>query len=264
MIYTGTASWNIPKIAENDFFKEGEELLRYASRLNAVEINSSFYRDHQLESYIKWGGITPEHFKFSVKLHQRFTHKSDLKIERDDLIINLEAIKGLGDKLGVLLLQFPAGQNFIADRMDKFYGVIREAYNGPVMIEPRNMTWLFRDSLKLMKKYKIGKVIADPEKCPGEVESELVYYRLHGSPEMYISDYSFQYLDNLSQELTTYSNEVWCIFDNTTFGYATLNALTIAQKGDLYESNQRVHDSRHPDVHAIHQTGEHPAADERK
>ncbi len=252
MIYVGTAAWSIPKIAENSFSKSKEEsvLERYAERLNAVEINTSFYRDHKPETYRKWAQTTPGHFRFSVKLNQRFTHKSDLIIEREDLMASLMVIKELGEKMGPLLLQFPAGQNFHAERMDKFYEAIRAVHEGPVVLEARNLTWMFRDAIKLMKKYRISKVTADPEKCPGEFENEIEYYRLHGSPEMYISDYSPAYIDNLVEEMKIHTKDVWCIFDNTTFGYATLNALAVFEKGDVYESYQRIHDGGHTDVHA--------------
>jgi uncharacterized protein YecE (DUF72 family) len=181
-----------------------------------------------------------------------FCTANDLVIEAEDLIENITGIKELGAKLGVLLLQFPAGQNFHTERMEIFYSTIRSVYDGPLVIEPRNMTWMFRDSLKLMKKYRLSKVTADPEKCFGDVEGDIAYYRLHGSPEIYSSDYSPEYLDNLRAELETYQTDVWCIFDNTTFGYATLNALNIHQRGDVYERNQRIHDGGYTDVHAIH------------
>nr|BDT27513.1 DUF72 domain-containing protein [Bacteriovorax sp. HI3] len=253
MMYIGTAAWNIPKIAEGSFIKEGTVLERYANRLNAVEINTSFYRDHKPETYQRWARTTPENFRFSVKLNQRFTHKNDLIIDREDLLANLIVIKELGKKLGPLLLQFPAGQSFHTEKMENFYETIRAVHEGPIVLEARNSTWLYRDAIKLMKKYRISKVTADPEKCPGEFENEIEYYRLHGSPEMYISDYSPVYLDNLVEEMKTFTSDVWCIFDNTTFGYATLNALAVYQKGEVYESYQRIHDSGHTDVHAIDQ-----------
>ena len=135
MMYIGTAAWNIPKIAEGSFLKEGTVLERYANRLNAVEINTSFYRDHKPETYQRWSRTTPENFRFSVKLNQRFTHKNDLIIDREDLLANLMVIKELGKKLGPLLLQFPAGQSFHTERMEKFYEAIRTVHEGPIVLE---------------------------------------------------------------------------------------------------------------------------------
>ena len=66
---------------------------------------------------------------------------------------------------------------------------------------------------------------AEPGGWPG-----VVYYRLHGSPRMYYSSYSPEFLRSLAERLTMYArpeNPVWCIFDNTALGAATSNALEL-------------------------------------
>ena len=104
MIYVGTAAWSIPKIALDSFPLEGSHLERYSNVLNAVEINSSFYKDHQAKSYKRWAESTPENFKFSVKLNRRFTHECDLKIDREDLLNNLKGISELGKAQSFLFM----------------------------------------------------------------------------------------------------------------------------------------------------------------
>jgi len=52
--------------------------------------------------------------------------------------------------------------------------------------------------------------------------------RLHGSPDIYYSNYDETYLDGLAarmREYATRAREVWCIFDNTARFAATPNAL---------------------------------------
>jgi uncharacterized protein YecE (DUF72 family) len=41
-----TAGWNIPRLHRARFAADSSQLQRYASRLNAVEINTSCYRPH--------------------------------------------------------------------------------------------------------------------------------------------------------------------------------------------------------------------------
>jgi uncharacterized protein YecE (DUF72 family) len=55
----------------------------------------------------------------------------------------------------------------------------------------------------------------------------LVYYRLHGSPRVYYSAYTSEYLDGLGQTLRRAAATVpaWCIFDNTALGAATVDAV---------------------------------------
>jgi uncharacterized protein YecE (DUF72 family) len=62
--------------------------------------------------------------------------------------------------------------------------------------------------------------------------SGLVYYRLHGSPEMYASAYSDTYLDALAQTLRAAAQAAptWCIFDNTALDAATANALDLCAR----------------------------------
>ena len=137
MIYVGTAAWSIPKIAAEHFPIEGSHLERYSLRLDAVEINSSFYKDHREKSYKRWASTTPDYFRFSVKLNKRFTHECNLEIDEIDLMINLRTISALGEKWGVLLMQFPKNQDFHFEQMKKFYQVIRKVFQGPVALEVR-------------------------------------------------------------------------------------------------------------------------------
>ncbi len=57
----------------------GSHLERYAAALNAVEINSSFYRPHRLATYERWAASVPEEFQFAVKIPKAITHEQRLK-----------------------------------------------------------------------------------------------------------------------------------------------------------------------------------------
>ena len=74
---------------------------------------------------------------------------------------------------------------------------------------------------------------ADPPRAAGGGEPGgwrgLAYYRLHGSPNVYYSEYPPQFLTELAQGIREMLHErpVWCIFDNTAEGAATGNALAM-------------------------------------
>lgn len=253
MIYVGTAAWNIPKIAAEHFPITGSHLERYSLRLDAVEINSTFYRDHKVNSYKKWAKLTPDYFRFSIKLNKRFTHECDLKIDEMDLVKNLTDISELSEKWGVLLLQFPKRQEFHFESMKKFYQVIRKVFEGPVALEARNLSWMSEDSIDLIKRFNISKVTADPEMCPFDYDSQIKYYRLHGSPETYRSNYDEDFLNNLYEEMTSATKDVWCIFDNTTFGHATNNAVMVKDMGASYERYQKLYVNRDSHLHTLNE-----------
>lgn len=70
-LFIGTAGWGIPQSSKQRFdgSSPGQtQLERYAQKLSAVEINSSFYRPHKRTTYERWAAATPPAFRFSVKL----------------------------------------------------------------------------------------------------------------------------------------------------------------------------------------------------
>jgi uncharacterized protein YecE (DUF72 family) len=100
--------------------------------------------------------------------------------------------------------------------------------------EPRHASWFTDKSEETSRRYKVGRVAADPAKVPGAGEPggtrNLLYYRLHGSPKMYYSAYSAEYLHELSEKITSAdatSREVWCVFDNTARHASWENALQL-------------------------------------
>jgi len=65
-----------------------------------------------------------------------------------------------------------------------------------------------------------------------EAGEGLSYYRLHGSPKVYYSAYSAEFIARVAarvKEEETADRAVWVIFDNTTLGAATRNALELSR-----------------------------------
>lgn len=238
----GTAGWNLPKDYVSHFPAEGSHLERYAGEFNAVEINSSFYRDHQASTYARWATSTPAEFLFSVKLNRYFTHETKLTDSGARLEETLAPILGLGSKLGVLLVQLPPKLEFNREAASRFFSDLRDIYSGPIALEPRHVSWL--KAPPLINQFSLSWVEADPQpfKWAKDLNAELgalitsssrnasfKYIRWHGSPEIYKSRYDDKDLSKLELELQTDVQagdlrHVWCIFDNTTFGFATENA----------------------------------------
>ena len=98
----GTAGWSVPSRYAAEVPAGGSHLERYARRLNAVEINSSFYRSHQRKTYERWAWSTPDDFRFSVKMPKAITHAHGLKKWGALLDAFAAEVTGLGDKLAVL------------------------------------------------------------------------------------------------------------------------------------------------------------------
>lgn len=232
-IRIGCAGWSLPKEHADAFPAEGTHLERYAARFPAVEINSSFYKPHRSTTYTRWADSVPEPFRFSVKVPKVATHERRLTGVEDVLDSFLAEATQLGDKLGPLLVQLPPSLAFSADVAKAFFAALRERFDGAVALEPRHPSWFEPSSEKLITKHRIARVAADPAVVPAAGEpggwDGLVYYRMHGSPKIYYSEYPEAYLESLAKTLTraAKSSEVWCIFDNTAAFAATANALDV-------------------------------------
>ncbi len=226
----GTAGWAIPRPVAPRLPAEGSILERYARVFTAVEINSSFYRPHRRETYVRWAASTPPGFSFSVKLPRTITHEARLAACDAPLTRFLDEVTGLGDKLGPILVQLPPSLRFEAAGED-FITRWRERHPGPTAIEPRHPSWFEPDVDELLAQSRIARVAADPAVVPSAAEpggwAGLTYLRLHGSPVMYASPYGEAALEIVAERLAARSGEAWCMFDNTRSGAAAADALAL-------------------------------------
>ncbi|MGK9234379.1 DUF72 domain-containing protein [Inquilinus limosus] len=233
--YIGTAGWSVPSRYADRFPAEGSHLQRYAQRLNAAEINTSFYRPHRRETYERWAASVPVDFRFAVKLPRTVTHEQRLKDCSELLDRFAGEVAGLGPKLGVLLVQLPPSLAFAAEVVEVFFAELRRRTDAPTACEPRHASWFGPEAEGLLRALRVARVAADPVRAPGAGEpggwGGLVYYRLHGSPRIYYSDYDDSVLAGMRRRLQAHRAEgvpAWCIFDNTAAFAALGNALTVA------------------------------------
>jgi uncharacterized protein YecE (DUF72 family) len=234
----GTAGWAIPKQCGDHFPAEGTHLERYARVLQCAEINSSFHRPHQRRTWERWAASVAEGFLFSVKLPKAITHTAKLVNTGAMLQTFFEQAGGLGEKFGPLLIQLPPSLGFDAALGHEFFTTLREVYAGHAALEPRHAAWFGPDAERLMCEFEIARVAADPAKASTRAAhpggwSGLRYYRLHGAPRTYYSEYSEAALTALAsalREAAKQDAETWVIFDNTALGHATSNALSLEQR----------------------------------
>ena len=229
----GTAGWTLPRDVRAAFEGEGPQLERYATRLNCVEINSSFYRPHRPSTYERWARSVPDDFRFALKIPKEITHTrrfvdADAPLERF-----LDESSALGAKRDVVLVQLPPSFAYDRHIAEPFFVSLRERYSGHAACEPRHPSWFASEPDALMCELRIARVAADPPpvaaaSTPGG-SREITYRRLHGSPVIYRSAYDAARLAGITTALRDATSPAWCIFDNTTFGAATANALAVLE-----------------------------------
>jgi uncharacterized protein YecE (DUF72 family) len=109
-VYAGASgfsypSWRgafYPKDAKPDAF-----LRHYAERVNAVELNNTFYRVPEEGQFDRWAAQTPEGFRFAVTMSRRLT--SFGRVEGVDEFCRMA--RRLGDRLGPLRIKVPQARD---------------------------------------------------------------------------------------------------------------------------------------------------------
>ena len=101
--------------------------------MNAVEINSSFYRPHQPQTYERWAASTPAGFRFAVKCPKQITHEARLEGAEDALARFVGEAGALGGKWAVLLVQLPPSLRFDTRVAGRFFEQVRAAFGGATL-----------------------------------------------------------------------------------------------------------------------------------
>jgi hypothetical protein len=104
--HVGSSGWSYPEW-RGSFYpatsQQADFLRLYAERLNAVELNTTFYRLPSEAQFESWAAQVPDGFQFAVKLSGAITGGGRL----DRIATFCERVQTLGPKLGPVLVQLP-------------------------------------------------------------------------------------------------------------------------------------------------------------
>jgi len=93
------------------FYPDGlaarHHLAYFSERLNALEMDSTFYGTPSDTAVLRWAGVTPIGFKICPKMPRIITHEKRLEDVGNITAEFLDRMRLLGDRLGPILLQFP-------------------------------------------------------------------------------------------------------------------------------------------------------------
>ena len=132
----------------------------YARHFATVEIDSTFYATPRASVVAGWRERTPSGFRFSAKFPKSITHDRKLDGAQAEAEGFVRTMQQLGDKLGVLTLQF--AYDFtpdLAPRLDDFLGRLPA---GPrYAVEVRNRGWLKPDLGEMLSGHGAALVLQD-------------------------------------------------------------------------------------------------------
>lgn len=208
-------------------------LAYYAQQLNAVEINSTFYRKPTQKTLQNWYNTTPDTFKFFIKIPKTITHLQKLVDTREMTAAFCEHIyEGLQNKLAGFLFQLPPSFKYSDDNLQKVLATVDARFVN--VVEFRHVSW-WCDAVKISLQ-QANIVMAGvsillksvDNQIPDDViinNDDTLYYRLHGVPVMFKSEYSEAELTALAEKIKDFSGQKFVFFNNT-FGIAGIkNAL---------------------------------------
>jgi uncharacterized protein YecE (DUF72 family) len=230
MIRIGTSGW-LYREWRGRFYPEelrqDDWLPSYAARFPAVEVNNSFYRLPDPETFRRWRERTPAGFSFAVKVSRFLTHLRRLRDPEEPWERLWSRAVELGPRLGPLLFQlpprFPADVERLRGLLDLLPRRARSAF------EFRDPSWLVPDVFELLE--RAGAALVWPDRPGARQDLPLVsgwaYLRFHqGQPDA--PAYTRASLTAWADRIAGLpADEVWVFFNNDQAAAAPHDALSL-------------------------------------
>lgn len=206
----------------------------YCSRFRSVELNVTFYKLPDKETFHKWYGETPSGFKICLKGSRFITHVKKLKASAEPLDVFLSRAASLKEKLGAILWQLPPGLKADTGRLSEFLENLRP-YKVRSTFEFRDESWInHKGVISLLEKENASLCMADWPEFLNDlpVTADFVYIRRHGEGGSYATCYTTKQLKADATRIRRYlkdKKDVYIYFNNDAFGYAPQNALELME-----------------------------------
>ena len=224
MILVGTCGWSrLYEFLPPSKRRGRTNLEAYSDLFSVVEVNSSFYRFHKVETYCKWRRSVPEGFEFTVKCHRSITHDWALRPTdegRDNMSRMFEAACACGAR--VLLLQTPASLEACPEALDMAAAFFERMSNASVRLawETRGASWETEEAgsalREVLERFDVVHV-TDPMKIDPVWFGDFAYFRLHGLPGYNLRySYTNRQLEELQRRLKRFEGveRVYVFFNN--------------------------------------------------
>jgi len=216
---------------KNVFYPEGLPQTKwfdfYCRHFNTLELNVTFYRFPQLSFLQTWHQKSPDNFRFSVKAPRAITHYKKFNGVTDLISSFYDTINdGLQQKLGPVLFQMPPNFHYDDEKLNRIIKNLDPSFNN--VIEFRNNSWWRDDVYKILSEHHITFCGMSHPTLPDDIiqNTQIVYYRFHGVPNLYSSPYSIEKLQKFVDALkrNTTLQQGWFYFNNDVNAFAIDNA----------------------------------------
>ncbi len=238
-IHIGTSGWVYPHW-RGAFYPQQLPQRRwleyYAQHFDCTEINGSFYRLPSEAAVTNWRDTAAPGFCFCPKISRFITHAKKLNNPEQAVPRFFDVFDILIKQCGPVLIQLPPQLGFNAEKAAAFFQFIRQHCAGfDFSLEARHRAWLEPAALALLKRYRIGWVIADSGTrfaSTTAVTARHIYLRYHGPDGSYATGYTKRFLTSQAAQCRAWAaagHTVWIFFNNDVHAHAIRDASALKQ-----------------------------------
>lgn len=181
-IKIGTSGWQY-RHWRAAFYPHGLATARwlgyYADRFDTVELNNAFYRLPEATAFERWRDTTPDGFEMAVKMSSYLTHNRRLREPSDPVHRFMSRARGLGTKLGPVLVQLPPTMRVEVGRLEETLDCFDRSVR--VAVEARHESWDRDDVWRTLADHNAAWVIGDApwRRWPVVRTADWGYLRFH-------------------------------------------------------------------------------------
>ncbi len=200
---------------------------RYAQEFDTVEINNSFYRLPEPETFMRWRDQSPRGFFYAVKANRFITQAKKLLHCEEPLARMMGAVRCLGHRLGPILYQLPPRMKINLDRLESFLRIAPQ--DATSVFEFRDPSWYEGETYALLERYGASFCAHDMAGSATHriAVGPVAYVRFHGTAGKYSGRYSEEALLSWADwaiDQFRGGRSVWCYFNNDIGGDAVHDA----------------------------------------
>jgi uncharacterized protein YecE (DUF72 family) len=203
-IHIGIGGWDFDPW-RGTFYPAGlaraKQLEHLGTRLNATEVNATYYGSMSPATFAKWEKSVPDGFRFAPKASRFCTNRKQLGEAAESIgKFCAQGFTELGDKLGPILWQLAPTKKFDADELRSFLMLLPTSRDGIKLrhaLEVRHESFRCREFVALARSSQVAIAFADHETYPeiADLTADFIYARLQRAKEAEPAGYDAKALD---------------------------------------------------------------------
>jgi uncharacterized protein YecE (DUF72 family) len=229
-VWIGTSGWHYDHWRRRFYPRDlpvAKWLEHYANLFATVESNNAFYKLPERRQFEVWAERTPDDFVMAVKVNRYITHVRRLTDPKEPVARFVDRIRGLGDKLGPVLLQLPP--NFRCDARRLGAALAEFPADIRVAVEFRHDSWYVDEIRELVAAHRAALCLVDRRGplTPVWRTTDWTYVRFHegrASPPPCYGPAALATWASRLADMWSAGEDAWVYFDNDALACAPRDA----------------------------------------